>query len=98
MAIINTPMASLKAFIGSFFPSLVIEKEHQHLLYPLSEKLETLLRETGYLHLQATKPDTLGSAFNCISYEAVFFMIFSKGSYTFFLLLYLFYDLFVYFL
>ncbi|KAK2720806.1 juvenile hormone epoxide hydrolase 2-like [Artemia franciscana] len=60
MAIINTPMASLKAFIGSFFPSLVIEKEHQHLLYPLSEKLETLLRETGYLHLQATKPDTLG--------------------------------------
>ncbi|XP_018570501.1 juvenile hormone epoxide hydrolase 1 [Anoplophora glabripennis] len=57
-----TPLAQLKTIIGSYFPSLVISEESEHKLYPLSEKYLYLVLETGYLHLQATKPDTIGVA------------------------------------
>lgn len=48
--------------IGSIFPSLVVEKEIEHKLYPLSKRYFELLEETGYMHIQATKPDTIGTA------------------------------------
>ncbi|UXI20891.1 propionyl-CoA carboxylase beta chain [Sarcoptes scabiei] len=31
-------------------------------MFPLKEKFDFSLRESGYMHLQATKPDTIGSA------------------------------------
>ncbi|XP_008768102.1 epoxide hydrolase 1-like [Rattus norvegicus] len=35
------------------------------LLYPYKEKVfYTIMRESGYLHIQATKPDTVGCALN----------------------------------
>ncbi|KAK2586579.1 hypothetical protein KPH14_011458 [Odynerus spinipes] len=48
--------------IGSVFPSLVVEKEHEHKMYPLTKRWALLLEETGYMHIQATKPDTIGTA------------------------------------
>lgn len=51
----------LKTIIGSQFPSLIgIPKHQQKYMYPLSEKLSFLMSETGYFHIQATKPDTIG--------------------------------------
>ena len=32
-----------------------------HLTYPLSSRFMSIIQETGYLHLQATKPDTIGN-------------------------------------
>lgn len=61
MCFVNSPLQLTKTFIGSYFPSLVgIPKEHEDYLYPMSEKYSFLILEMGYMHLQATKPDTVG--------------------------------------
>ncbi|XP_044731923.1 juvenile hormone epoxide hydrolase 1-like isoform X1 [Chrysoperla carnea] len=62
MCSINTPATFLLTLIGSVFPRLVVEKEYEHLIYPYSSTFKHLLEESGYMHLQATKPDTIGIA------------------------------------
>lgn len=54
----------LWSVIGSIFPSLVVDSEHHSKMYPLSYHMSRLLEETGYMHLQATKPDTAGIPHN----------------------------------
>ncbi|KAL0810890.1 hypothetical protein ABMA28_010193 [Loxostege sticticalis] len=54
--------ASLYVFLGSFWPSLVVEPELESRLYPLGKHVSHLLEESGYMHIQATKPDTIGTA------------------------------------
>lgn len=61
---INTPLAHLKVFLGGFFPSLVIHDEVKDKVYPMKEKILYLFRISGYMHIQATKPDTLGKVFD----------------------------------
>lgn len=39
---------------------MVVKPALANRMYPLISKLLALLGESGYLHLQATKPDTLG--------------------------------------
>ncbi|XP_012218175.1 juvenile hormone epoxide hydrolase 1 [Linepithema humile] len=48
--------------LGAFIPSLVVESEHYSKMYPLGSHLSYILEESGYMHLQATKPDTIGTA------------------------------------
>uniref|UniRef100_A0A6M2DF03 Epoxide hydrolase n=1 Tax=Xenopsylla cheopis TaxID=163159 RepID=A0A6M2DF03_XENCH len=62
MCAISTPSSTFKAMIGSFFPEWFAGKDHAHQMYPLGDHFLTLLEEMGYLHLQATKPDTVGVA------------------------------------
>jgi len=62
MCLINTLTSFLKVLLGSLYPSLIIEKKYEHQMYPLSEKYAGLLEESGYFHIQATKPDTVGVA------------------------------------
>ncbi|XP_023310063.1 juvenile hormone epoxide hydrolase 1-like isoform X2 [Anoplophora glabripennis] len=62
MCFVNNVLSNLKLFLGSFYPSLVVSKELEDKVYPLSEKFSFNLLETGYMHLQATKPDTVGVA------------------------------------
>lgn len=52
--------AMFKTFLGQIYPSWIVKPEHYNRVYPLTEQFQQRLRETGYLHLQATKPDTLG--------------------------------------
>lgn len=61
MCAISTPSSTFKAMIGSFFPEWFAGKDHAHQMYPLGDHFLTLLEEMGYLHLQATKPDTVGT-------------------------------------
>lgn len=56
------PMAILKLLIGSLYPSLFIEKKYENKMYPLSTKWKEFLASSGYFHIQATTPDTLGAA------------------------------------
>ncbi|KAI4471801.1 epoxide hydrolase 1-related [Holotrichia oblita] len=58
------PLPNLKLLIGSLFPSWIVEKKFEDRVYPLSKIYSRLLEETGYLHIQATKPDTLGVTLN----------------------------------
>ncbi|CAL1260814.1 unnamed protein product [Larinioides sclopetarius] len=51
----------LKAVVIAYFPSLVSEEEYKA-FYPFKGLIKYLLQETGYFHLQSTKPDTVGCA------------------------------------
>ncbi|XP_070533911.1 epoxide hydrolase 1-like isoform X2 [Ptychodera flava] len=54
------PYYVAKLVIGSIFPSLVINDDEYDRIFPVGEKLTEMIAATGYLHLQATKPDTAG--------------------------------------
>lgn len=57
----GTPGAgNLVLGLGSFWPSMLMPSDKAHLVYPLLPKYGFILQETGYLHIQATKPDTVG--------------------------------------
>lgn len=59
---VNTPMANIKTFIASFYPSLFMDEKYVDWVYPFFPKFLTLLQESGYMHIQSTKPDTIGAA------------------------------------
>ncbi|XP_032670379.1 juvenile hormone epoxide hydrolase 1-like [Odontomachus brunneus] len=48
--------------IGTVLPWLVVDNEHHAWMYPLGSHFSRLLEETGYMHIQASKPDTIGTA------------------------------------
>ncbi|CAG9568746.1 unnamed protein product [Danaus chrysippus] len=52
----------IKTLVGAVLPSLVVEPDLASRMYPLSSYLSFLMEESGYFHLQATKPDTIGIA------------------------------------
>ncbi|XP_065065288.1 epoxide hydrolase 1-like [Rhopilema esculentum] len=51
--------------LGAIAPSLVLpDKKERDRIFPVLGLLLNLLEDTGYAHLQATKPDTIGFALN----------------------------------
>lgn len=56
----SDPFLFLQFIVGSFVPSLVLDPADHNKLYPFGEKFLFLLQESGYMHIQATKPDTVG--------------------------------------
>ena len=61
MAISQAPSNYLKLMLASYLPSgWIIPKEDEAKILPASEKYIFLFRESGYLHIQGTKPDTVG--------------------------------------
>nr|CAD7417871.1 unnamed protein product [Timema poppensis] len=44
--------------MASFWPTLIVDEEHVDKLFPVGKVFSWLLKESGYMHLQATKPDT----------------------------------------
>ena len=56
------PRTILRMLLASFFPSTV-SAEDAPKVFPISSFWSYVLEETGYLHLQATKPDTVGNFF-----------------------------------
>ncbi|XP_053672901.1 juvenile hormone epoxide hydrolase 2-like [Anopheles nili] len=61
MCSIQTPMSWPKTMLASLKPSLFIEEKYTDYYFPLSTKFCDIIEETGYMHIQATKPDTIGS-------------------------------------
>lgn len=61
-AAIRTTLSTVKLIYASYFPSLFVERQHVSFVFPLMDKLKVLIEESGYFHLQATKPDTIGIA------------------------------------
>lgn len=58
--------ATVLEIIGSLYPSLVVEPHLADRMYPLKKRFAFLVEETGYMHIQASKPDTVGKEFNII--------------------------------
>lgn len=55
-----------KVLLAQYFPSLFFSAETRDRdyakLFPLKDRIFYLLQESGYMHIQATKPDTVGAA------------------------------------
>ncbi|XP_060807877.1 juvenile hormone epoxide hydrolase [Amyelois transitella] len=62
--LLQSSSTTWRLILGSFMPSLVVEPSLADRMYPLSKIFSFMLEESGYLHLQATKPDTVGTALN----------------------------------
>ena len=63
MCSVQTPLANIKTFVASLYPSFFIEEEKlASWIYPFTPKFMYLLQEGGYMHIQSTKPDTIGTA------------------------------------
>ncbi|KAK7865184.1 hypothetical protein R5R35_012042 [Gryllus longicercus] len=60
MVFLTTPLSQFRLLLGSFIPSLVVEPEHYNKVYPIVKNFMYILEESGYFHLQTTKPDTVG--------------------------------------
>ncbi|XP_060535596.1 juvenile hormone epoxide hydrolase 2-like [Cylas formicarius] len=58
----TTPLAIIKLGVGAIFPHLLLSDLEIQYNYPLSKTLLSLLGETGFMHIQFTKPDTIGAA------------------------------------
>ncbi|XP_033323810.1 juvenile hormone epoxide hydrolase 1 [Megalopta genalis] len=57
------PKVLFWSIVGTYFPSLVgVDSEHYSMYFPVSAHLSNLIEESGYFHIQATKPDTIGAA------------------------------------
>ncbi|KAJ8948747.1 hypothetical protein NQ318_017916 [Aromia moschata] len=62
MCQVNSFFSNLKLYIASFYPTLFMSPKVADRVYPMTDQFKFLILETGYFHLQATKPDTLGVA------------------------------------
>jgi juvenile hormone epoxide hydrolase len=54
------PMIALKMIVGAVMPSLIFDASELQSRISIGETFIRLIRESGYMHLQATKPDTVG--------------------------------------
>ncbi|XP_058058591.1 juvenile hormone epoxide hydrolase 1-like [Anopheles bellator] len=54
-------LATVKTIIASFAPSYFIEEQYIPFYYPFETYFHEMVLESGYMHLQATKPDTIGT-------------------------------------
>ncbi|XP_024104411.1 epoxide hydrolase 1 isoform X4 [Pongo abelii] len=66
MALVLSNLSTLTLLLGRRFGRFLgLTERDVELLYPVKEKvLYSLMRESGYMHIQCTKPDTVGSALN----------------------------------
>ncbi|XP_049279606.1 juvenile hormone epoxide hydrolase 1-like [Anopheles funestus] len=57
----QSPLTIGKMVVSSLVPSYFIEKQLIEFYHPTWPKIVELILEGGYMHLQATKPDTIGA-------------------------------------
>ncbi|XP_011879720.1 PREDICTED: juvenile hormone epoxide hydrolase 1-like [Vollenhovia emeryi] len=62
MCLVMSKSSTIWRVIGSIMPSLVVESQYADRMYPLGYHFGRLLEESGYMHIQASKPDTIGAA------------------------------------
>uniref|UniRef100_A0A8D8F6D7 Epoxide hydrolase n=1 Tax=Culex pipiens TaxID=7175 RepID=A0A8D8F6D7_CULPI len=54
--------AMLKTTVASFYPSAFVDEKYVDFYYPATQKFTQIIGEVGYMLIQATKPDTIGTA------------------------------------
>lgn len=61
MVSVHSPQHDLRWFLASNLPSgFMLSADDEKMVLPFSEKFGDLMLEMGYLHIQGTKPDTVG--------------------------------------
>lgn len=71
--VVRTPLSTLKLVVASLWPTAFIDEKFVPMMFPLSEKIQLLIEETGYFHIQATKPDTIGEQLTTFSISYHYF-------------------------
>lgn len=61
MCIIMSASSTIWRIIGSFFPFLVVDSKYADRMYPLGYHTSRLIEESGYMHIQSSKPDSIGT-------------------------------------
>lgn len=64
MANSRSPSTILKLFVASFAPSLVLDPSEYKYVVPVSNLYGHFIKESGYFHIQATRPDSIGIGLN----------------------------------
>ncbi|XP_037303636.1 juvenile hormone epoxide hydrolase isoform X2 [Manduca sexta] len=82
LAVALTPKAFALTLMGAAFPPAVVDPLLADRMYPLLHHILWLITETGYMHLQSTKPDSLGVAMTDSpgGLMAYFLQMFSSGT------------------
>lgn len=57
----KTLRSTLKLLVASLWPTLFVDEQYVEQVFPLSDKIKLIVRETGSFHIQATKPETLSA-------------------------------------
>lgn len=57
-----SPKSQVKGVLAGLLPSFFVPSGFEDFFFPKSKEFSYLMEESGYFHLQATKPDTIGSA------------------------------------
>jgi len=57
---LDSPGAFLRQVVGYVLPSLIYADDEVDRYRSFTDQLSTLWRELGYMHLQSTRPDTVG--------------------------------------
>ncbi|XP_038217949.1 juvenile hormone epoxide hydrolase-like [Zerene cesonia] len=60
-ALLTSPWSTMVRLLGAIYPPLVVDSDIADRMYPLGTHFSNVLQEMGYSHLQATKPDTIGT-------------------------------------
>lgn len=61
MCFASTPIGFIKNIIAETLPKYFIDMKHHDFFFPSKRTFVELLKEMGYMHIQATKPDTIGA-------------------------------------
>lgn len=61
LCFLTTYLSFAKGILASIYPNLFIDSKYENFIFPLMPKWEFLIQETGFMHLQVTKPDTIGT-------------------------------------
>ncbi|XP_066138860.1 juvenile hormone epoxide hydrolase-like [Euwallacea fornicatus] len=59
---LTVPLFEWRTYVGALYPSLFFTSKEIAKLYPIYREFMNLIMMTGYFHIQATKPDTVGVA------------------------------------
>lgn len=57
----KSTLSVIKLLVASLYPAAFVDPEFQSFVFPLADKLKLIVQESGSFHIQATKPDTLGT-------------------------------------
>jgi microsomal epoxide hydrolase len=63
MAFVMNAKANFLSILGSFFPTLMF-KDKEFYDFSMKKMFLEIIKESGYMHIQATKPDTVGIGLN----------------------------------
>lgn len=58
----GSPLGNIRLVLASIFPSFYVDSKHAEFYKGVGHLFSSILEEMGYAHIQATKPDTIGTA------------------------------------